>query len=433
MVSYSHLYLRGSLPCHQQIVREAVVRYFVRNTPFLLLMEAISNGSALLLTYVFAHYTTQEVYGQYRYVISILGVAAILSLPGVNTAIAQAAARSFEGVLWEGTKLRLRYALLGSIGLFLVAASIYLSKDTLGVTGGLIITAVLFPLYYGLDTVTSFLHGKEHFRTFSAICCVLALLPTLATIAVTLLGSRLEGIIATQLGMTALLNVIFLRAISTRLVRNSDIDEGALDYGKRVSGISLVGTIHANLNSLIVGTFFGFVDLALFSIGEIFYKGLKQLIYVLTLQAFPKLAAKSDEDAVRTVIRSLKYTWAVFILACTAIIFALPRLIPLLFTVKYTESILYAQLLVVGVLLSFPGAQFVTYFASHKKMAQQYKVQLSFALVEVGAILVLVWFFGVLGIIFARIISRAWYSGYSWHLATQLLRDDQVTVESASM
>jgi O-antigen/teichoic acid export membrane protein len=392
--------------------------YFVKNSPPLFISNLISSAFAFLLTYVFTRYATQEIYGQYQYIFSILGVLSFFSLPGVNTAVTQSSARGFDSVLQEGTKLRLKSALMGGTALILIASYSFL-RGNLELSVGLVIAAVLFPTYYGLDTFLSFLKGKQQFLPFSVIRSLLFSLPALATIIVVLLNCDLRYVVMTKLGITSLLNLIFLQFTRVRYVKNSRIDRGAMNYGKHTSMIGVLGAFHYNLSSLVIGTFLGFEDLAVFSIGDLIRRELQNVIGVYYTQISPKLAAKSDRDAFHTLVRSSKYTISALALLCLFIVLALPIAIPLLFTVEYADSILYAQLLVIGSLIAFPGGQFVVFMAARKKVVQRYKVQLSFTFVEVIALLLLAQPFGVLGIVLAKITANLWYSCYSWWLSSR--------------
>lgn len=399
-------------------LRNFDLAYFIRNSPPLFISDLISSGSAFLLIYVFTNYATSEIYGQYQYVFSILGVLSLFSLPGVNTAIAQSSARAFDSVLQEGTKLRLKSALIGSAALILVA-SYFFSRASLDLFMGLMIAAVLFPTYYGLDTFLSFLQGKKKFLPFSLVSSLLFLLPILATIIVVLLNCEFQYVIMIRLGVTSLLNVIFFQFVKARYTKNVRIDKEAMRYGKHTSMIGVLGTIHYNLSSLVVGTFLGFEELAVFSIGNSIRRALQSLIGIYYTQISPKLAVKSDRDAFRTLVQSSKYTIPGLAVLCLFIVLALPIAIPLVFTVKYIDSILYAQLLVVGSLLAFPGGQFVVFMASRKKVTQRYKIQLSLMLVEVVAILILTQPFGILGIVLAKLGANIWYSLYGWYLSSR--------------
>jgi O-antigen/teichoic acid export membrane protein len=320
--------------------------YFIKNSPPLFISNLISSGSAFLLAYIFAHYATQEIYGQYQYIFSILGIMALFSLPGVNTAIAQSSARDFDSVLREGTKLRLKSALIGSAALILIASYFYLIRADQNLSMSLVIAAILFPTYYGLNTSLSFLQGKQRFLSFSVMQSLLLSLPILATIIIVLLNCEFKYVIMTRLGTTSLLNFVFLRFTQARYVKNSRIDKGAPSYGKHTSAIGVLGTFHYNLSSLVIGTFLGFKDLAVFSIGDLIRKELQGLIGIYYAQIFPKLAIKSDRGALRVLMQSFKYTIPALALLCLFIMLILPIVIPLLFTMEYAESVLYAQLLV---------------------------------------------------------------------------------------
>ena len=121
---------------------------------------------SLMLSLIFTRLSTPEMYGQYQYIVSILGVIALFSLPGMNVAIVRASAQGFDRTLWEGTKTRLRFAFLGSVALAVIAGLLaYQGRPAMARAA--LISAVLFPLLSPLDSYLSYLNGKRQFRHFA--------------------------------------------------------------------------------------------------------------------------------------------------------------------------------------------------------------------------------------------------------------------------
>ena len=89
--------------------------YYIRNSFYLITARGVIMACGLLLSVTFARLVSQETYGQWNYLLSIIGICAILTLPGMNTAITQAVATGNDRVLIEGTKQRFKWSLLGSL------------------------------------------------------------------------------------------------------------------------------------------------------------------------------------------------------------------------------------------------------------------------------------------------------------------------------
>jgi len=71
--------------------------YFLTQGSYLSIGHVISIICGFLLSIAFARFLPKEIYGQYRYILSVVAILAIFTLPGLKTAITQAVARGFEG------------------------------------------------------------------------------------------------------------------------------------------------------------------------------------------------------------------------------------------------------------------------------------------------------------------------------------------------
>ena len=76
--------------------------------------QVITSLSTLALAVAFANLVSPEVYGTYKYVLSLAGIFSIASLPGISTAIARAVARGNESVIHAATRSRILHACAGS-------------------------------------------------------------------------------------------------------------------------------------------------------------------------------------------------------------------------------------------------------------------------------------------------------------------------------
>ena len=375
----------------------------------------VSGAAALMVSLIFTRLSTPEMYGQYRYIFSILGVIALFSLPGMNVAIARSSARGFDGTLWEGTKARLRFALLGSAVLVAIAGLLaYQGRPVLARAA--LVGAVLFPLLWPLDSYLFYFNGKRQFRRFATFTAVLALAPLLVLLVTVLVTDHVEYVILTNLLTVAGLNVMLMLHTLRGVGYNQPVDVEGLRYGWRVSGVNVIGTVHAHLANLVVGTFLGFTDLALFTVGTICAEMFKKAMDVLNLQMFPRLAAADKRDARVSLRRSLLIGFPVMLLTGMIVFVSLPVLVPLVFTAQYRESILYARVLIAGVILSFPGNQFNTYLASRGQARAQYRLLASALLVELVSLIILARQLGLLGVALAKSTVWVWQSLYGWWL-----------------
>lgn len=82
-----------------------------KNIGYLTINSGVGTIAGLLVTILFTRLSTKEIYGQYNYVLSIVGFLSLFTLPGIATSIINSIAKNCQGDFVRGTKRRLRYSL----------------------------------------------------------------------------------------------------------------------------------------------------------------------------------------------------------------------------------------------------------------------------------------------------------------------------------
>ena len=139
------------------------VVYLAKFGSYLTIGNFISLAASFLLSIALARLLTKEVYGDYRYILSIFELLAISSLQGINGAIVQGVARGFEGVVKDGLKTKLKWSLLGSFASIIIGAYFWLKGNT-DFTISFLIVAAFLPLIKSSEIYQSLLDGKKLFN-----------------------------------------------------------------------------------------------------------------------------------------------------------------------------------------------------------------------------------------------------------------------------
>ncbi|MBI2627398.1 oligosaccharide flippase family protein [Candidatus Nomurabacteria bacterium] len=85
--------------------------------------QMFSMAVAFLSAVAFANLLNPEIYGKYKYILSLAELLEISALVGMGAAVTQAVARNIEGSFYTAFKTKLKWALLGSLGA--LAGAIY--------------------------------------------------------------------------------------------------------------------------------------------------------------------------------------------------------------------------------------------------------------------------------------------------------------------
>ena len=183
------------------------IGYYIKNSFYLTFAQVVSTGIGLLLSITFTRLLTKELYGQWNYIFSILGFFAILTLPGLNTAVTQSVARGKDKVLIEATKVRFKWSVLGSLALFTIGIY-YFVKGNVSLGKYIIIASLFLPFYHNLQIYTSFLSGKRQFKKQAKYPVIIQIVSVSITISVIYLSKNLTLILISNL-----LSVVLMRGI----------------------------------------------------------------------------------------------------------------------------------------------------------------------------------------------------------------------------
>ena len=95
--------------------------YLAKGGSWLVGGQVINTIAVLALAIGIANFLPKEIYGNYKYVLSLIAIIGAFSLTGMATAVTQAVAKGFEGNLKYGLKISLKWSLVTSIVFFSVA------------------------------------------------------------------------------------------------------------------------------------------------------------------------------------------------------------------------------------------------------------------------------------------------------------------------
>ncbi len=225
---------------------------------------------ALSVSVAFARYVPKDVYGNYKFILSIVGILSIFSLSNLGTAVAQSAARGFDGALTEGFKINLRWSVLVFVGAVAFAAYYgFFGNYTLAL--GILLGGCATPFLSGANLAGSFLNGKQDFSRATIYFGIIGVIvPALALVLTIFLTQNVLVLVAVFFLSNLCVDYYFYqRTIALFHVENAKFDSGMLSYGKHLSVMGVIGGIAGGIDQLLLFHYAGAVNLAVyaFSIG----------------------------------------------------------------------------------------------------------------------------------------------------------------------
>lgn len=124
--------------------------YVIKNEFWVYLRLGTSLITGLAVSVVFARLASKEVFGQFNFILAILAIVSIASMPGLNAAILRSTARGNEGNYKQAVNKRFLWSFLGIPALLAVGAYYYY-YDTQIIGICLMISSIFFPLVFAPD------------------------------------------------------------------------------------------------------------------------------------------------------------------------------------------------------------------------------------------------------------------------------------------
>ncbi|XOB41359.1 MAG: oligosaccharide flippase family protein [Candidatus Nealsonbacteria bacterium] len=380
--------------------------YLAKGGFWLTLGQIISTAASFLLAIAFANLLDPVTYGNYRYILSLIGMLSIFTLSGMGAAIIQAVARGFEGSFYSVFREKLRFGVLASI-VAIGLAVYYFLQGNYFLPIPLLISAIFSPLMLASQIYASFLVGKKLFNIQAKYSVFSRIVSTGAIIITLFITKNLFWLITVYLVSHTLLNYSFYIIIESKFKPNKKEDSQTLSYGKHLSLMSIISTIANYLDRILLFTLVGSTQLAVYSFAILIPNQIKGLMKqnVGTL-AFPKLSIKPLKEIKLNIMQKF---WKLFFLTgIVAIIYVIiaPFLYKIFFP-QYLDSISYSQLFTLS-FVTVPITLLSTIFQAQMMKKELYLIRIV-PIVRIILLLFLTPIYGILGVIMGQIGATFFY------------------------
>lgn len=377
--------------------------YLTKGGFWLTLGQGISISSSLILSIIFANILPKEVYGTYRYILSICGILTITTLSGMNTSVIRSIARSQEHVFFKALKAKIYWGLWGALGSLLISGY-YLFQHNLGLAAGFLIVAAFLPVMDSFALYDSILQGKKNFRLSTRYSVITQCLATLTIIITAVLTKDVYLILLSYFVSWTVLRFFFLkRSLETYRLNNQD-DPEAVPYGKHLSFMLIPITVANYFDRLLIFHFLGAAEVAIYSIAIAPPEQIKGLLKNLNTLALPKFSKKSLAEINETIWGKMLKLSLIIGLVVILYIIAAPLLFHIFFP-AYSEAIPLSQLFTLSLLATVMYIP-LSIMQSQKLSGQLYRFNLLTSIFQIAALLAIIPCFNLYTVVAARIASR---------------------------
>ena len=306
-------------------------------------------------TTAWARLMPQETFGQFKVVLAILGVVSAFCLIGTGQAATMSSSKGADGNLVRLLQRKMLANVVGGLAILGVAAYYtWGPRESESIGAGLLIAALLFPLYNTSDIWMGWLNGKSKFQILSN--------GRNATSGLTLtivLSLGLIGVV--DLWVILFIYVFVLSALNAFMLRKSlQLRVGSLEnskvirLGRHVSFTGLFASLMA-LDVIILHNYFSSAEVAIYSIALLFPLQIKGISAIFNQTLSPSMyRSRSLEELWINFRGQFMLLTLGFVTIAVIGFFLLPSMTIVLFSEKYAEAAEYGRWLwlTVGLLSS---------------------------------------------------------------------------------
>ncbi len=377
--------------------------YLAKYGSWLTIAQVISSAGAFLLALAFANLLPKETYGVYKYVLSIVSLLAIPTLVGIDTAVTQAVSRGYEGSLIKGLKTKIKWGILGGLA-SLSLAGYYYFNDNATLTISFLIAALFIPLMESFNLYIALLGGRKIFAKQAQYTTLIRLISVAVLITTLFLTKNIFLIILAYFLSYTFLRLIFFLITLKKFLPNKKEDPKTISYGKHLTLIEIISTIANYLDKILVFHYLGAVELAIYSFAIIPPEQIKSVLKNIKTLALPKLSQRSKKEIKAAILP--KILKLALLIALTVVIYII--LAPFLYGIffpQYSQSVFYSQIFSISLIATVATLPYTALQAKTAKK-QLYQFHIYAPLIQIALLVILIYFYGLLGIILARVIGR---------------------------
>ncbi|MBN2094115.1 MAG: oligosaccharide flippase family protein [Candidatus Zambryskibacteria bacterium] len=385
--------------------------YLVKGGSWLGLGQIVSTAAAFFTSVAFANLLPPETYGVYKYVLSITGILLVTTLLGMDLAVIQSTARGFGGTLITGVKKRMKWGTLGTIISLLIAGYYYFQGNT-ELALAFCIVSVFMPFSESFDMYNAFLTGKKLFGSqtrYNIVRKVVSLIAIVGTLFVT--QNILVVLLVYFIALTIPAGFFLWQTVKKHLFNRKN-DPKAVNYGKHLSVVYVIGLLLGELDKILVFHYLGAINLAVYALAVAPTDQIKGILKNVNALAMPRFSNRTPEEIRRTLWHKVLILALVITIMVLGYIFLAPIFFKIFFP-KYLTSIPYSQILSISLIPAVLSSFIYTILEAQKDKAGIYKYNIYFNTFGIVILIPLIYFFGIWGAVISRIIGRFFSLGLS--------------------
>lgn len=377
--------------------------YFAKNWFWLVLAHMITTVKGIILIVLFTNYFWLKEFWEYSFILSVIWVVSILWLPWAGIAIIQSVSRWFLGTFRYLLLKILKVSILWSFTLFFIGIFLdWWIKYPYYIV--FIVIATFFPLYTISSFNSYYFTWIKRFDLRAKTEFFVNILLILSWLLLVFIKAPFQYIVVTILAVQMMGNAFIWFFFIKNTLINNNIDWDSFNYTIKLSMLSSLWFIKMHLDKIILSYYVWFAQTWMYALASAISDQIYALWKIIWNLLMPKTATLSREEVSLHKRKIIGIMFAVFFSISIFLISIYPIVIPFLFGPDFYQAVFYAQILTGFVTIKsiFIALQMID--NSQKSLQSTVFSSTISPVIELSLMVILWYYFGILGIIEARII-----------------------------
>ncbi|MEY2641208.1 MAG: hypothetical protein RL150_601 [Candidatus Parcubacteria bacterium] len=365
--------------------------------------NVVISAFALLLYVVFARVLPPEVYGTYQYILSGGALLGALTLTGMNSAIARAVARGHDQTIYTAARAQLRFGFVPVlVGLAVAGYYFVRGNATLGTSFAVI--AILTPLISIFGSYAAFLQGKKDFKRSFTYGMFWNISYYIGLLLAAWFSPKVVPLVLVCFGVQAAAQgFVYFRALK-HYKPQEPADPESIKYGNHLSVMNFGTAVATQIDTVVSFHLLGPAAVAVYSFATAIPERLASFFKFLPAAALPKFSNKTPEEMRHAF--GFRIVLAILGMAAVAALYALfaPLAFHILFP-AYAHAVPYSQVYALVLIASISGL-FTSALIAQRNVKELYVYTAATPIAQVLLQVAGAFFYGLWGLIIARIVSQ---------------------------
>lgn len=383
------------------------LRYLLRGGSYLAAGNITQAIAAMVLTVAYANLIPPDVYGTYKFLLSIGTLLALPCLSGISTALIKSVSNGHDGTLHLAMRIRFRWgawSLIAAIG----GSLYYLASGALTLAVSMIVLGLTVPLIQVVNLYTSLLHGKQKYKLLSITLVAHQVLLTGALVLAMFMSNDTLILILTYFMSELIIHSALFYYVKKYVHVREDVDEKVISYGKQLSQINVFATLGSHFDKVILFGVLGPSSLALYSFATAPVSQLMVPFKIISTLALPRFSSRNYGVVRKTLPRKIGLLYFLSVICILAYVLFAPTIFHVLFP-KYVQAIPYTQVYAC-ILFASPGVILSQLLVAHARVKAMYVSKIFLPICTIVLLLILLPPLGIWGAVIGVVASHIAHS-----------------------